>query len=94
MALEQTGSRAPRLGILERLTTKEFNRVQLRAWIAYCRAKAGDRGAAAREADRIACCRIPGKLVAPTSLAAVYVAAGRSRAAVAFGCRPPSWRRK
>jgi DNA-binding winged helix-turn-helix (wHTH) protein/Flp pilus assembly protein TadD len=83
MALEQTGQARRALGILERLTTREFNRVQLRAWIAYCRAKEGERSEAAREADRIA--RSPDrKLVAPTSLAAVYVAAGRPRAAVAL----------
>jgi DNA-binding winged helix-turn-helix (wHTH) protein/tetratricopeptide (TPR) repeat protein len=83
LALEQTGQARRALPILEHLTTREFNKVQLRAWIAYCRAKQGEQNEAASEADRIA--RSPErKLVAPNSLAAVYVAAGRTRAAVAL----------
>jgi len=83
LALEQTGQVRRALGILEHLTTREFNKVQLRAWIAYCRAKEGDRSEATSEADRIASSS-DRKLVAPNSLAAVYVAAGRPRVAVAL----------
>lgn len=82
MALEQSGHAERALAILKHFTSKDFNRVQLRTWIAYCRAKEGDRAAAVVEADRIA--HSPERnLVAPSSLAAVYVAAGETQQAVA-----------
>ena len=83
MALEQSGNPRQALAILEHLSPAHFSPPELRTWIAYCRALEGQRGAALAEADRIV--HSPEvKLVPPTSLAAVYVAAGLPRRAVAL----------
>jgi DNA-binding winged helix-turn-helix (wHTH) protein/tetratricopeptide (TPR) repeat protein len=83
MALEESGHPERALAILKRLSTKDFNRVELRTWIAYCLAKEGRRAEAIAEVDRIALSP-ERRFVAPSSLAAVYVAAGRPREAAAL----------
>ena len=80
LALEESGHPERALAILKHLSTKDFNRVELRTWIAYCRAKEGRRAEALAEVDRIAG-SAERRFVAPGSLAAVYVAAGQPRKA-------------
>jgi DNA-binding winged helix-turn-helix (wHTH) protein/predicted Zn-dependent protease len=83
LALEESGHPERALAILKHLSTKDFNRIELRTWIAYCRAKEGRYAEAIAEVDRIA--RSPERrFVAPGSLAAVYVAAGEPRKAEAL----------